>query len=76
MLARVEGGLGVKNMEMENHCLLLKFVHKVFTGASVPWCNWLLCEVTPDLESGIRATSFLGHLVNEELERYCSLTWV
>lgn len=35
MLARVEGDLGIKNLEMQNHCLF-KFVYKVLTGMNVP----------------------------------------
>lgn len=33
MLARLEGGLGIKNLEVQNHCLLLKFVHKSSLGS-------------------------------------------
>lgn len=76
MLAHVEGGLGMKNLETQNHCLLLRLVHKVFTGGSTPWRSWLLRKIAPDLGSGIPLTSFLGRLVNEELDRYRSLTRV
>lgn len=76
MLSRLEGGLGIKNLEVQNHCLLLKFVHKVFTGANMPWRDWLLRDLGADLGSWTPYGSFLGRLLNEELERYCSLTRV
>ncbi|RLN09471.1 putative ribonuclease H protein [Panicum miliaceum] len=67
------GGLGVKNLEDMNHCLLLKFVHKLHEPSSVPWKQWffsysnLLCS-TED--------TFLHRLLREELGRYRTITHV
>jgi hypothetical protein len=36
-----EGGLNIKNMEAQNICFLLKFVHKLPTGNSSSWANWI-----------------------------------
>ena len=55
-LPRESGGLGVKNLEDLNHCLLMKFVHKLHESNS----------------SG----SYLASLVNDELQRYRSVTSV
>lgn len=30
------GGLGLKDLELQNHCMLLKFVDKFFSGQHVP----------------------------------------
>lgn len=54
----------------------MKFVHKVFTGANVPWRDWLLRDLGADLGSGLPARSFLGRILNEELDRYRPLTRV
>lgn len=39
---KVDGGLGLKDLQTQNRCLLLKFVDKLFTGAQAPWKEWLL----------------------------------
>jgi hypothetical protein len=31
--SKLNGGLGLKNLELQNQCLLLKFVDKLFSGA-------------------------------------------
>jgi hypothetical protein len=36
------GGLGIKDLELQNQCMLLKFVDKFFSGQHVPWRDWLL----------------------------------
>jgi hypothetical protein len=36
------GGLGLKDLELQNQCMLLKFVDKFFLGQHVPWRDWLL----------------------------------
>jgi len=33
--AKENGGLGVKDLELQNHCLLMKFIDKLFSGESV-----------------------------------------
>jgi hypothetical protein len=38
--SKEDGGLGVKNLEDMNHCLLLKFVHRLHDQAPLPWKNW------------------------------------
>ena len=34
--------LGSKNLEDMNHCLLLKFVHKLHEANPLPWKRWLI----------------------------------
>lgn len=38
-LPKVEGGLGVINIETHNDSMLLKFLHKFFSRADIPWVN-------------------------------------
>ena len=64
------GGLGIKKLEDQNHCLLLKFVHKLHDPSPLPWKNWLLNQL------GATDDSFLRTLVLAELPRYRSLTMV
>ena len=69
-----QGGLGVKNMEDMNHCLLLKFVHKLHEPGLLPWKQWFLSHSDLNLDSA--NDSYLGQLISKELQRYRSLTIV
>jgi len=69
-----QGGLGVKNMEDMNHCLLLKFVHKLHESGLLPWKQWFLSHSDPNLDSA--NDSYLDQLISKELQRYRSLTIV
>ena len=62
--------LGVKNLEDQNHCLLMKFVHKLHDPTPRPWKTWFLHH-TASMDD-----SFLCRLINAELHRYRSLTSV
>ena len=61
-----QGGLGVKNLENMNHCLLLKFVHRMHDTSTPPWKQWLHSHGGED--------SYLGKILSSELQRYQSLT--
>lgn len=37
-----EGGLGIKNMQIQSTCLLTKFVHRILMEPSSPWARWVL----------------------------------
>jgi hypothetical protein len=37
-----DGGLGVKDLELQNRCLLMKFINKLFSHDPAPWKNWIL----------------------------------
>lgn len=76
MLAPLEGGLGVKDLATQNHCLLLKFIHKLFQGPDILWQRWVLRDIGEGLGNGIPTSSFIGHLVHQELEQHRSLTRV
>ena len=61
--SKEQGGLGVKNLEDMNHCLLLKFFQKLHDESS-----------SPDL--GLGHDSYLGKLIGNELQPYRDLTTV
>jgi hypothetical protein len=35
------GGLGIKNLHLQNKCLLMKFVVKALLPTPTPWLDWL-----------------------------------
>lgn len=39
ILPKKEGGLGVLNLKTQNEALLLKYLHKFFNKADIPWVN-------------------------------------
>ena len=68
------GGLGVKSLEEMNHCLLLKFVHKLHDPEPLPWKQWFISH--SDLGRGLSSDSYLGKLISSEVQRYQHLTRV
>lgn len=36
-----ESGIGIKDLTTLNKSLLLRHVHKLFTGVSNPWMDWV-----------------------------------
>jgi hypothetical protein len=40
-----EGGLNIKNLEIQNICLLLKFIHKLHTLNNCSWAKWIQSSV-------------------------------
>jgi hypothetical protein len=40
-----EGGLNIKNLEIQNICFLLKFIHKLHTSNDSSWVNWICSTV-------------------------------
>jgi hypothetical protein len=40
-----EGGIGIKNLETQNICLLLKFIHKLHTSNNCSWAKWIQSSV-------------------------------
>lgn len=72
-VSKVAGGLGVKNFLDQNHCLLMKLVHKLLGPDNLPWENWFWCHNPGDLGDGC-PSSFLGRIVHEELPRLRALS--
>jgi hypothetical protein len=57
--SKTDGGLGLKNLELQNHCLLLKFVDKLFTGVQNLWWDWLLTNDSIFSGTSSTCTSYL-----------------
>ncbi|KAJ1294370.1 hypothetical protein BS78_01G141200 [Paspalum vaginatum] len=74
--SKAEGGLGLKSLEMQNQCLLMKFVDKVLDSSPAPWKDWVCRENTLLDGSGTSPPSFLWRILNDELDRYRSCTLV
>ena len=69
--SREAGGLGIKNIEDMNHCLLLKFIHKLHDDELLPWKHWFISHAGNDFCGN--PDSYLAKLVHAELPRYRSL---
>ncbi|CAN6253863.1 unnamed protein product [Urochloa humidicola] len=74
-LPREEGGLGVKDLSTQNHCLLMKFVHRFLGSDDPPWKRWVQHNLTRCLGDR-RPNSYLARLIHDELPRYRSITSV
>ncbi|WVZ88424.1 hypothetical protein U9M48_034947, partial [Paspalum notatum var. saurae] len=58
--AKNQGGLGLKDLETQNHCLLLKFVDKIMGDSPAPWKDWIIRNtITEDGLSTSSPPSFL-----------------
>jgi hypothetical protein len=58
-----EGGLNIKNLEMQNICLLLKFIYKLHTSYDGSWAKW------------IRSTVYRGNKRLGDKISTCSNSW-
>lgn len=74
-MAKIEGDLGVKDLETQNS-YLMKFVDKIHHPTPLPWKDWVLWDLHYDLGSGFRDSTFLSLIIGEELMRYRSMTRV
>lgn len=72
--ARDCGGLGIKNLSDVNHCLLMKFVHKLHEPVVLPWMSWFLSHAGTNLTG--TPGSYLCSILKEEIPRYRSITSV
>ncbi|XP_066383218.1 uncharacterized protein [Miscanthus floridulus] len=75
-LPKNAGGLGIKDLELQNRCLLMKFVNKLFSGEQTSWKDWLLRSASSFDTPISGASSFLWRIVNDELNTFRSITIV
>lgn len=71
-----DGGLGIKDLELQNCCLLMKFINKLFSGESVTWKNWLLQDASSFDTPSSGTHSYLWKIITDELNTYRSITSV
>jgi hypothetical protein len=74
-----EGSLNVKNLEIQNICLLLKFIHKLHMPNKRSWVNWILSWVygrQKRLGDNISRCTSSWHYLMTLIDLYRSLTFV
>jgi hypothetical protein len=74
--SKSQGGLGVKDLELQNRCLLMKFIDKLFSNEDAPWKNWIMRDATLFDASATGSNSYLWKIINDELSAYRSITTV
>jgi hypothetical protein len=71
-----KGGLGVKDLELQNRCLLMKFINKIFSTDDAAWKNWLLRDESPIDAMPTSPDGYLWRIISDELNSYRSITFV
>lgn len=66
----------MKDPHIQNHCILMKFAHKVLQDEPLPWKNWILNQTQVDLGDPEMSNSYLGKKIYDELQNYHALTKV
>ena len=70
------GGLGIKDLEQQNRCLLMKFIDKLFSNDLAPWKNWILRDAASFDTPTNGSQSYLWKIISDELDTYRSITYV
>jgi hypothetical protein len=66
-------GLGIKNLHVQNICLLLKFSFKTLQQENIPWRRWI-SELSPyPLSQGANSSS-LGKTIYKNIETMPTIT--
>ncbi|KAK1613281.1 hypothetical protein QYE76_036954 [Lolium multiflorum] len=71
-----EGGFGIKDLHRQNRCLLLNFIHALYTPNPLPWKRWFFSVTGRDLGETSKSPSFLERIVDECLPLYRDITQV
>lgn len=61
------GGLGIKNLHLQNKCLLMKFSVKALLPTPTPWLDWLSLEHPNALLGPSNHNIFLCKTINSQL---------
>jgi hypothetical protein len=72
-LSKPDGGIGVKNLRVQNVCLLLKFCYKTLHNPTTPWNIWIT-NLSPYPVSQGNNSSFLGKNINKHMDTLRSVT--
>lgn len=70
------GGLGVKDLELQNRCLLMRFINKLFVDDHPSWKSWILRDMTPFDSTSPGSYSYIWRIISDELDTYRSITYV
>jgi hypothetical protein len=74
--SKTQGGLGVKDLELQNRCLLMKFIDKLFSDEDASWKDWITRDTTIFETPAAGSNSYLWRIINDELSAYRSITTV
>lgn len=74
--SKEDGGLDMKDLELQNRCLLMKFIDKLFSNDSVAWKDWLLRDAASFDIPSTRVHSYLWKIITDELNTFRSITFV
>jgi hypothetical protein len=74
--SKEDGGLDMKDLELQNRCLLMKFIDKLFSNDSVAWKDWLLRDAASFDIPSTRVHSYLWKIITDELNTFQSITFV
>ena len=74
--SKENGGLGVKDLELQNRCLLMKFINKLFSNEQASWKDWLLPDAASFDTLAAGSHSYLWRIINDELNTFRSITYV
>ena len=61
------GGLGIKNLEVQNRCLLMKFSSKILQHPNIPWTQWYHHQYPLGIAAKTSKPSFLWKIINNNL---------
>jgi hypothetical protein len=77
-LPKKQGGLGVIDLNAHNEAMLLKFLHKFYTKADIPWVRlvWKNYYGNGKLPGQIKKGSFWWRDIVKLLDKYKSLASV
>ncbi|KAM3296345.1 hypothetical protein ACQJBY_038595 [Aegilops geniculata] len=70
------GGLGLKNLHVQNNCLLMKFAVKALSSVQSPWLDWLDLQHPNALVSSAPQTTFLCRTITQQIPTLQSITFV
>jgi hypothetical protein len=73
--SKLEGRLGIKGLHLQNCCLLMKFIDKIFSNDPAPWKDWLLLSYSP-FDDSFSGSSLIWNIINDELDTFRSITKV
>lgn len=61
------GGLGIKNLEIQNRCLLMKFSFKILQHPNIPWTQWYHQQYPLGIATKTPRPFFLWKIINKNL---------
>ena len=75
-MPKEKGGLGVKDVAVQNQCLLLKLLHRLHHPANSAWAQWAREEVDLSILKGKNAVGPHWEALRSLLPLYQSITFV